>query len=598
MKKLVLFFVFQLFVATQLFAQYNTTSQYFNEPELLIDYVKDCANFWSQTEDPQYGGYFMDIGRTGNVLNYNKKGLVSLSRNAYGFSRAFMLTGDTSYLIKAKSALDFMNNNLWDNTYGGWFASSQRNGGNPYTGSKTAFDQHYALLGLMAYWEATQDSIEFQRLNDGLAFNETALWDERDNLQGYFDLVDRNGQYGNGKSFNATVDAITTHLWNLWLLTGDEKYRDRLITMRDNIIEKLIPTMVPTGIGFAEEYNSNWIEKNSERRTIMGHVLKTAWCLNRIYKLTGDQATLDAAKMLVDHVLAKGYDHQYGGPYKDYDRFTGEMYMYGAYDTAKAWWQMEQAITSGLLLWETTREVKYLKMADESLDFFMRYFVDDQYGEVYADRARDGGRVYYNGGYWDENKGSQGKAGYHSIETAYYAYLYAKLVLQRDTATLFYAFESAPYDRVIRMNPLAVDFDKFRIATVRLDAEPYLNFDGLNRLLTIPANISGLFAVEYRMDGLPDHLPETNEQPVVLQLKAYPNPFQNKMTLAFELQSSETVQIQFLNQLGMLVESVDLGKLPVGKVRYTWEKPVYGKGLYFYIIRAGSASVSGKCIAN
>jgi hypothetical protein len=69
---------------------------------------------------------------------------------------------------------------------------------------------------------------------------------------------------------------------------------------------------------------------------------------------------LASARLLVDHVLQKGYDHKFGGPYKDYDRISGEMYLYGASDTAKAWWQIEQAITSGLLLWEITREVKYL----------------------------------------------------------------------------------------------------------------------------------------------------------------------------------------------------------------------------------------------
>lgn len=93
-------------------------------------------------------------------------------------------------------------------------------------------------------------------------------------------------------------------------------------------------------------------------------------------------------------------------------------------------------------------------MADESLKFFMEYFVDPVYGEVYADRSREGGRVSYSGGFWDENKGSMGKAAYHSIETAYYSYLYAKLVLQRDTARLYYHFKPVNFERQIRMNPV------------------------------------------------------------------------------------------------------------------------------------------------
>lgn len=594
MKHIIFAFLFATNIAT-VFAQYNTQSQYFNEPELLIDYVNDCANFWEQTEDMQYGGYFMDISRSGNVLNTNKKGLVSLSRNAYGFSRAFMLTGDTSYLAAARLALTFMQNHLWDNTYEGWHATSQRNGSNPSTGNKSAFDQHYALLGLMAYWEATQDTQTFQSLNRGLNYIEQALWDQDPEQQGYFDIVNRSGQQASGKSFNATVDAITTHVWNLWLLTGDDQYRQRLLILRDNILMHMIPSMQPAGIGFAEEYNSNWTEKSSERRTIMGHVLKTAWSLNRIYKMTGDAATLEASKMLVDHVLSKGYDHEYGGPYKDYDRFTGEMYMYGAYDTAKAWWQMEQAITAGLLLWETTREVKYLKMADESLDFFMQFFVDPLCGEVYADRARDGGRVQYDGGFWDENKGSQGKAAYHSIETAYYSYLYSKLILQRDTATLYYYFEPASYDRSIRMNPLAVDFEKFQIASVSQDGANYTNYQANTRLLHLPANSSGIFKVKYRMEGLPDFIPE-QANTLITDHSAYPNPFIDQLNIRFTLKKAASVNLKVFNSMGILIDQIEGKKFQPGDNLLVWNNPNASAGLYYYHLEAGTDRITGKCI--
>jgi mannose/cellobiose epimerase-like protein (N-acyl-D-glucosamine 2-epimerase family) len=260
----------------------------------------------------------------------------------------------------AASALNFMKLHLWDTTYGGWFANSSRSGSNPDTGVKKAFDQHYAMLGLMAFWEAINDTLVAATMDQSYTFIEDALWDDDPVNFGYFDKVSRSGVQGNDKSFNATVDAITTHLWNLWLLTGETRYHDRLVQLQQNIQMHLIASMRDNGIGFAEIYHYNWSEKSSERQTIMGHVLKTGWSLARIYRMTGDESALASARLLVDHVLQKGYDHKFGGPYKDYDRISGEMYLYGASDTAKAWWQIEQAITSGLLLWEITREVKYL----------------------------------------------------------------------------------------------------------------------------------------------------------------------------------------------------------------------------------------------
>lgn len=598
MKKITLLLSLSVLLTGTINAQYNTQSEHFNNPELLITYAADCANFWTGVEDTLYGGFFTDVGRSGNILSSSTKGLVSLSRNAYGFSRAFMLTGDTFYLAKANSALNFMVQHLWDTTYGGWFSTSSRSGSNPYTGVKKAFDQHYAMLGLTAYWEATNDSLYFNYLNQGYAFIENALWDDDPVNFGYFDKVSRSGVQGNDKSFNATVDAITTHLWNLWLLTGETRYYDRLIQMQQNIQEHLIASMQETGIGFAELYNFNWSEKTTERRTIMGHVLKTGWSLARIYRMTGDESALASARLLIDHVLQKGYDHSFGGPYKDYDRFTGEMYMYSASDTAKAWWQMEQAITSGLLLWETTREVKYLKMADESLKFFMEYFVDPLYGEVYADRSREGGRVAYSGGFWDENKGSQGKAAYHSIETAYYSYLYAKLVLQRDTARLYYHFKPTNFERNIRMNPLAVDFEKLRLADVRNNSESWLQYDPITRVLTLPAGAEGLFEVAYKMDGLPDFIQEAAGKVLLADLNAYPNPFQTQLTLSFTLNQPKSVTVKIYSTLGQLIEEIHTGSLPAGKHQLLWNKQIPNKGMYFYTLEAEGTFLSGKVVAN
>ncbi|RMF56067.1 MAG: hypothetical protein D6748_14290, partial [Calditrichaeota bacterium] len=147
-----------MIIPSYLFSQ-TLVSPYLSNPENILGYVDSAATFWINAHDPTYGGFYTDVDRMGNHLGTNKA-LLSQTRNAYGFVRAYMLTGNEQYLQMAEDALNFMYNHAWDNTYEGWFNLMTRDGTpiNP-NGTKTAFDQHYALLGISAYVEATDDSL-------------------------------------------------------------------------------------------------------------------------------------------------------------------------------------------------------------------------------------------------------------------------------------------------------------------------------------------------------------------------------------------------------------------------------------------------------
>jgi mannose/cellobiose epimerase-like protein (N-acyl-D-glucosamine 2-epimerase family) len=149
------------FSSTQLKAQYDPTSPYLQNPTLAIGYTDSCANFWLQTYDDVLGGFFTNIDKYGNVITSwgTNKNMLTQSRNAYGLVRAFMLTGDTTYLNLAGEALNWMYAHAWDSTNSGWFQELDING-NPINSAadKTAFYQYYALLGIAAYYEATGDT--------------------------------------------------------------------------------------------------------------------------------------------------------------------------------------------------------------------------------------------------------------------------------------------------------------------------------------------------------------------------------------------------------------------------------------------------------
>jgi mannose/cellobiose epimerase-like protein (N-acyl-D-glucosamine 2-epimerase family) len=562
-------------------AQDQFQSQYLQNPEMNVGYVDSCAKFWMKAYDPVDGGFYVNINRQGSQFSSTIKNTLNQSRDAYGFIRAFQMTGDTVYLRYARYALDFMYKNSWDKTNGGWYNSINKNGTpSNMNETKTAFYQHYALLGIAAAYEATRDTNDWNWLMRGYDYNESKLWDSDPVNFGYYDYVSANGTNPTDKSFNATVDAITTHVLHLYLLTGEQQYKMRLLQLADNMINRLAASSATQAIGFAEKYTSAWQIRSGtsdETMTIMGHVLKTGWCLARIYQIEKDSLFLSTAEQLVQSVLDKGYDHENGGPYKDYHRVTGQMLMWGITDTAKAWWQMEQAVTAGLMLYQLTGKEKYLKMADETLDFFMKYFVDHVYGDVFENTNKYGGMIAQ----WGTTKGGTGKAAYHSIETGYYAYLYGKLLIKKEPATLHYSFRSINIDRQLRMIPISIPENFMTITAVTRNGSPYSNFDSTNLTLTLPAGIDGIFTVTYQPRSTSMYVAALGGTPERFELEQnYPNPFNPRTTIEFTLHISGLTTLKIYDALGREVAALVNEQQDAGKYSVQFNASHLASGIY------------------
>lgn len=571
-----------LLVPASLFAQYTVHCPYLQNPSLAIGYIDSCAAFWENSWDSERGGYYTNVDRMGFLIPDwgTNKNMLNQSRNAYGLVRAYMVTGDTTYLDRAHDALVWMIDHAWDQTEDGWIQRLDQNGVPIYANdTKTAFYQHYALLGIAAYVEATQDSAMWSWLLRGYQYVEDYMWDDRSGVEGYYNQVSRFGTNPQGKSFNATVDAVTTHLLALERLTGEQKYVDRLRQVGDEMVNQLVARIGTVAIGFPQEFDSDWNVDSSQTQTLMGHVLKTGWCLARLQQVITDPAWLPAAETAVLEVWNKGYDHTYGGPYKDYDWKTGEEMTYNQDPGVKAWWQMEQAVTAGLQLYRLTRDDRYLEMADETLDFFMNYFVDHIYGEVYADRTRLGATVPG----WGDSKASDGKAGYHSIETGYYTYTYGGLMLTGDPVSLHYRIAPADSDRILLMRPIALDDNLFTIAAVTLDSAAYEYFDATAHMLTIPAGTGGEFVVTYQGDittGAPEILYAGLPSRITIA-NAYPNPFNGRATVVFNLPSRQNVRLVLYDVQGREVQRIVDGIGGAGQNVATVDASRLSSGVYF-----------------
>jgi len=274
--------------------------------------------------------------------------------------------------------------------------------------------------------------------------------------------------------------------------------------------------------------------------------------------------------------------------------------MWGNPDTAKAWWQMEQAVVAGLQMYNITGKEKYLQMADETTSFFMTHFVDHVYGEVYENRTKQGAET------WGEHKGNGFKAGYHSIELGYYIYLYGNLLLHKEPVTLYYNIDEIDESiiRSIPLNPIAMNLNDLIISSVELDGIEYTNYDSENRMLTIPQNVGGEFKVTFDIDESVDVAGFDNEMPIEFSLSQnYPNPFNPSTTIKYSVPYVVTLRATFqqvtlkvYDILGREVATLVNAEQKAGNYEVHFDASALTSGVYFYHLQSGSFMESRKMI--
>lgn len=478
---------------------------FLQSPQNAIDFIKVSADFWKAARDNINGGFFTNIDQRGNVLENRDKSFLTQSRDAYGFARAFMVTGDERYLDDARHALEFLYDHGWDAENDGWYLMANEFGdisaGTGWewdynTKTKWSFQQHYALLGIAALYEANRSDTEYEWLARGYDSNELHLWDNDVSSFGYFDVANKDWSSPRGKGFTPTVDAVTTNVLALYLLTQDEKYLNRLKQLGNNMIAHLGRSIddPKVKIGMAELFNGDWTYNTTDfgwDSGNVGHVLKAAWCLGRIYLLTGDQKYRQAAKKFVQRSWTDGsYDHLHGGPYTDFNWRLGVIT-----NNDKDFWNLEQGYTGGIISWyideDEASKAEALEMARGSIGFFMTNLPDRLNGEIYERTSSDGSAIT------SDAKGNLFKAGYHGIELGYYAYLYGSLYYEDQPVSLYYKIEKTDKARSIKLWPLAIEDAKLKISGVKLDGQLYSGFESEARVLAIPAGVGGKFQVTF-----------------------------------------------------------------------------------------------------
>lgn len=486
----------------------------FEQQDWWIKQIQSIGDFYLKAQfgdnRVDYRDYRTTITLTGErpADNYRQE-TDTISRLVYGLASAYMLTGEDRFLEGAEKGTDYLRNHMRfydrDENIVYWYHGIDVRGsredkvfasefGDDFE-AIPAYEQIYALAGPIQTYRITGDPrilMDAEMTVD--LFDRFFLDEEKGGYFSHLDpitmdpLSDALGANKGKKNWNSVGDHAPAYLINLYLATGEERYAKMLEYTFDTICEHFPDYEHSPFVQekFYEDWTHDITHMWQQNRGVVGHNLKIAWNLMRMYGLKPKPAYEKLARLIAEKMPSVGGDQQRGGWYDVMERLLqpGQEYHRFAFHDRKAWWQQEQGILAFLILGGILKEKEYKRLGRESAAFYNAFFLDHDDGAVYFNVLANG--IPYLMG-TERFKGSHSMSGYHSTELCYLAQTYSNLLITHQPLDLY--FKPMPNgfkDGILRVSPDILPVGTVKIGQVWINDEPYQNFDAKKLFVQLP----------------------------------------------------------------------------------------------------------------
>jgi mannose/cellobiose epimerase-like protein (N-acyl-D-glucosamine 2-epimerase family) len=477
----------------------------FERQDWWIDQIKSLGDFYLKAqfggEEINYDNYRTTISLTGErAQDRYRQETDTISRLVYGFASAYMLTGFEPFLEAAEKGTEYLRDHMrfydMDENIVYWYHGVDVDGrretkifcsefGDDFD-AIPAYEQIYALAGPTQTYRINGDPriAKDAELTVDL-FDKYFLDKEKG---GYFSHLEpimldpRAESLGANrakKNWNSVGDHAPAYLINLYLATGSERYLKMLEYTFDTITEHFQDYEHSPFVQekFYEDWSHDTTHMWQQKRGVVGHNLKIAWNLLRMYGSAPKPEYEAFARKIAEKMPPIGGDQQRGGWYDVMERNVapGEEKHRFAFHDRKAWWQQEQGILAYLILHGILGDEEYLRIARESSSFYNAFFLDHDDGAVYFNVLNNG--VPYLVG-TERLKGSHSMSGYHSFELCYLAQVYTNLLITKRPLELYFKPIPGGFpDNTLRVSPDILPPGSVFIERVWIDGVDYFNFD-------------------------------------------------------------------------------------------------------------------------
>lgn len=480
--------------------------------------IKQLADFYLESEfgdgEIDYGNYRTNLTISGQKQSSGRQETDTISRLVYGFASAYMLTGEEDYLEAAERGTEYLREHMrfYDSREGicYWYhaidlkedGSEQKVFASEFGDDYYAipcYEQIYALAGPVQTYRATGDPAILDDVDATVRLFRRYFRDHSP-AGGFYTHIDpitfsphaeSLGKNRARKNWNSVGDHAPAFLINLWLATGDDAYKKFLEHAFDTIIAHF-PDFEESPF-VQERFHEDWSKDQSwgwqQNRAVVGHNLKIAWNLTRMYNLQSKEEYIRLAKKLADIMPAVGSDQRRGGWYDVLERALGptEKVHRFVWHDRKAWWQQEQAILAYLILTGVLDDSTYRRHAREAAAFYNTWFLDVDAGGVYFN-VQANGLPYALG--TERGKGSHSMAGYHAFELCYLAAVYTNLLITKEPLDLYFKPKPGAFkDNLLRVAPDLLPRGSVRIAGVWINGQAYSDFDSEQLWVRLPTSL-------------------------------------------------------------------------------------------------------------
>ncbi len=485
----------------------------FEEPNWWVKQAASIADFFIKAQflgkEIDYRNYRTFLSLSGERKGDFRQETDTISRLVYGFASAFLLTGEDRFLEAAEKGVLYLREHMrfydYDENIIYWYHGIDIRGDKEHKIFASEFgddwdaipmyEQIYALAGPTQTYRINGDPSIMKDIKMTIDLFDRFFLDKKG--EGYFSHIDpitldpRSESLGINKArknWNSVGDHAPAYLINLFLATGDQKYKDFLVYTADCIVKHFPDYENSPFVNerFFEDWSHDLSWRWQQNQGVVGHNLKIAWNLMRINSLKPDARYVDLAKKIGAVMPTVGMDRQRGGWYDVMERTLKqgeEAYRFSWHDR-KAWWQQEQGILAYQILYGVLKEQEYLRLARESSSFYNTFFLDHDDGSVYFN-VLNNGLPYLMGN--ERLKGSHSMSGYHSIELCYLAQVYTNFLNTKQPLDLYFKPLTNGFGNdLLRVQPDILPPGSVRISEVWIDSNSWTKFNADNLTVELP----------------------------------------------------------------------------------------------------------------
>ena len=364
--------------------------------------------WYPKAVDTVYGGFLSTFTYDFKPTGDQDKMIVTQARHTWTNAKAAHRFPEIhQYQSNAKHGFEFLNNVMWDKTYGGFYTLVDRQGNvKDNDSSKTAYGNAFGIYALAAYYELSKDTSALNLAKKAFLWLEKNSHDPK--LKGYFQHLHRNGMpvqrqsdtpstaetgYKDQNSSIHLLEAFT-ELYQVW---PDDLLRTRLNEMlmliRDTIVAPkgyliLFLKSDWTPVSYEDSSEAVIMKHHNLNHVSFGHDVETAYLMveaSQVLGLKNDTITLRIAKKMVDHALRNGWDNAVGGFYDEGYYFKNKPAITIIRDT-KNWWAQAEGLNALLMMADLfpKDEMQYFQKFEKLWRYTDTYLIDHQYGDWFA----------------------------------------------------------------------------------------------------------------------------------------------------------------------------------------------------------------------